>query len=204
MRNRFKIILSIIIVLILLFLIVLVSLSFKSENINVQHKVLDRIDEYNYTLKDRDTDVMKSVFENLRNTLSEKNINEELYAEYLSELFIIDLFTLNNKDNKYDVGGKEYILPEVLNNYILNVENTLYKYIVDINSDAREELPIVKNIEKDNIEEYSYTYNDLEYDGYKVNLTWEYEKDLGYSKNGEIILIKKDNKLYVVSFKGVE
>lgn len=204
MRNRFKILLSIIVILIILFVIVLISLNFQSNTKKVEHKTLDRIEDYNYALKDRDTEIMQKVFNNLKDTLSESEVNYKKYAEYLSEIFIIDLFTLNNKDNKYDVGGKEYVLPEVLDNYVLNVEDTLYKYIVDKNSEDREELSIVKSITKENIEDTKYTYNNKEYNGYKINLSWDYEKDLDYPEKGEIILIEKDNKLYVVSYKGVE
>lgn len=204
MRNRFKILLSIIVILIILFVIVLISLNFQTGKNNVEHKILDRIENYNYTLKDRDTELMQEVFNNLKNTLDAKEIDYEKYAEYLSELFIIDLFTLNNKDNKYDVGGKEYVLTEVLENYILNVEDTLYKYIVDINSEDREELPIVKSITLDNIEDTYYKYDNKEYNGYKIYLSWEYIKDLEYPEKGEVILIKKDNKLYIVSYKGVD
>lgn len=204
MRNRFKILLSIIVILIILFVIVLISLNFQTGKNNVEHKILDRIENYNYTLKDRDTELMQEVFNNLKNTLDAKEIDYEKYAEYLSELFIIDLFTLNNKDNKYDVGGKEYVLTEVLENYILNVEDTLYKYIVDINSEDREELPIVKSITLDNIEDTNYIYDNKEYNGYKIYLSWEYIKDLEYPEKGEVILIKKDNKLYIVSYKGVD
>lgn len=204
MRNRFKIMLSIIIVLIILFVLVLISLNFQTENKEPLYKVLDEINNYKYTLKDRDTNIMKDVFNNLKYTLSESEIDYELYAEYLSELFIIDLFTLNNKDNKYDVGGKEYVLPEVLDNYILNVEDTLYKYIVDINSEDRDELPIVSGITKNKIEDTKYTYNDIEYNGYIVSLSWEYEKDLEYPIEGLVTLIKKDDKLYIVSYEGVE
>ena len=203
MRNRFKIILSLIFIIILVLLILLLSLSFKSEDNTPEYKTLDKINSYGYTLQDRDTKLMKEVFDKLKNTLNEDEVNYSLYAEYLSELFIIDLFTLNNKDNKYDVGSLEYVYEENLENYKLNVEDTLYKYIVDINSEDRGELPIVSNIEKVSLEEIDYTYNDV-YDAYKVKLSWDYEKDLGYPILGEVTLIKKDNKLYVVSFKGVE
>ena len=204
MRNRFKIVLIIIVILIIFLGLLLISLNFQTNNKKTLHKVLGRIDNYNYTLKERDTLIMKEVFNNLKNTLDSEEVNYELYAEYLSKLFIIDLFTLNNKDNKYDVGGKEYILPDILDNYILNVEDTLYKYIVDISNKDRDELAIVKSITKNKIEEIKYIYNKIEYDGYKVQLSWDYEKDYGYPIKGEIILIKKDDKLYIVSYKGVE
>lgn len=203
MRNRFKISLGIIICLIFLFIILFVSTKFYVKNDTPIYKTLDTIINYNYTLQDRDNLLMKDIFGNLKSVLETEEIDYELYAEYLSELFIIDLFTLNNKDNKYDVGSIEYVFPNVLNNYILNVEDTLYKYIVDISSEQRKLLPIVNKIEKNNLEKIKYNYNNKDYDGYKILLSWDYEKDFGYPKNGEVILIKENNKLYVVSYKGV-
>jgi len=203
MRNRFKVILSIILVFIIFFIVLLVSLSFKHED-KIVYKTLDTIDNYNYTLQDRDTKLMEEVFKKLKEVLENDEIDYKLYATYLSELYIIDLFTLDNKDNKYDVGSLEYVYSDIRENYILNVEDTLYKYIVDISSDDREELPIVSEILEKNIEETTYTYNEIEYDAYIVSLSWNYVKDLGYPTKGEIIIIKDNNKLFVVSYKGVE
>ena len=42
------------------------------------------------------------------------------------------------------------------------------------------------------------------YEAYKVSLNWEYEKDNKYDKKGIVTLIKKDNKLYVVTYEGVK
>lgn len=204
MRNRFKIILSIIFVLILLALIILLTLSFKPENTKKEYKVLDSIKDYDYTLRDRDYELTKNIFSSLKDVLNEDEVDYELYAEYLSKLFIVDLFTLDNKENKYDVGGIDYVYNEIKDNYRLNVEDTLYKYIIDKNSEDRETLSIVSKIEKTNSENTTYVYNNKEYNAYKINLSWDYEKDMGYPKNGEIILIKDNKKLYVVSYKGVE
>ena len=52
-------------------------------------------------------------------------------------------------------------------------------------------------------EKTTYSYDNKEYAAYKINLTWEYVSALGYDKKGEVGLIEKDNKLYIVSSKGV-
>jgi len=204
MRNRFKIILWVIFILILIFLLVLISINLDMGSKSPEYKIIDNITDYNYTLEERDPIIMQEVFDNLKNVLDKDPINKEQYAEYLSKLFIIDLFTLNNKNNKYDVGGIEYVVLESQENYRLNVEDTLYKYIIDINSEEREELPVVKSINKESIEEITYIYKEEEYEAYKIILTWDYENDFDYDKKGEIVLINKDNKLYVTSYKGVE
>ena len=203
MRKRFKVALTIITILIIIMGVTLVSFKLQeSSSKNSNYKEINSIPGYGYTLEDRDTLLMQENFEKLKDVLSKKEIDYEKYAEYLSKLFIIDLFTLNNKDNKYDVGSTEYVFPLVLDNYKLNVEDTVYKYIIDINNSSREIYAIVKSIELENIEDVTYKYNDVEYSGYEVELKWNYEKDFGYDNNGKLILINDNNKLYVVSYKG--
>ena len=204
MRKRFKYILRIIFILIILAIIVLVLLQFKGKNTSTQkYKEIDVIKGYNYELEDRDTKLMQDVFKKLKKELSKDDIDYNLYAEYLSELFIIDLFTMNNKDNKYDVGSSEYILDDAKENYIINVEDTIYKYLVE-KSNRKEEYPIVKSITKETIENTDYKFNDETYEAYKVTLEWEYEKNNKYDKKGIVMLIKKDNKLFVVAYEGVK
>lgn len=206
MRKRFKVILTIIFILILLVGITLVSLQFQSPSSQKEeYKEIDSIKDYGYVLEDRDTLLMQDKFEKLKEVLNKDEVDYNLYAEYLSELFIIDLFTISNKDNKYDVGGLEFVLPDVQENYRINIEDTIYKYIVDKNISKRDEdYPKVINISKYSLEKIEYTFNEIKYPAYKIILNWEYEKDLGYDTIGEVILLKRDNKLYVVSYKGVE
>ena len=52
---------------------------------------------------------MKENFKELDKILSEETINYEKYAQVLSKLFIIDLYTIDNKKNMYDVGSLEYV-----------------------------------------------------------------------------------------------
>ncbi len=204
MRKRFKYILRIIFILIILSIIVLVLMQFKGKNTSEpKYREIDTIKGYNYELEDRDTELMQDVFKKLKKELSKDDIDYDLYAEYLSELFIIDLFTMNNKDNKYDVGGIEYILDDVRENYQINVEDTIYKYLVE-KGNRKEEYPSVKNITKENIEKSEYEFNKETYEAYKVTLSWEYEKDNKYDKKGMVTLIKKDKKLYVVTYEGVK
>lgn len=204
MRKRFKFILRIIFILIILTIIILILMQFKGKNENKpKYKEIDVIKGYNYELEDRDTKLMQDIFKKLKLELSKDIIDYNLYAEYLSELFIVDLFTMNNKDNKYDVGSSEYVLDDVKENYLINVEDTIYKYLVEKNN-RKEEYPIVKSITKETIENTEYKFNNETYEAYKVTLNWEYENDNEYDKKGIVTLIKKDNKLFVVTFEGVK
>lgn len=145
-----------------------------------------------YVLYKRDTELYKEVFTNLKEVL-DNEVDYEKYAEYMSELFIIDLYTLNNKDNKNDVGGVQFLYDSIKDNFILNASGTMYKYISEL-----KEKPEVKSIELKNIEENKYKINDKEYNGYKVSLNWEYVEDYNYDKSCVIYLINENDKLYIV------
>ncbi len=204
MRRKFKILLGVILFLIILVTIIYLAITFMPKAKIRDYKEIDKIEGYSYVLEDRDTSLMQENFAKLKEVLKEKEVDYKLYAEYLSKLFITDLFTLDNKDSKYDAGGTNYVFPSVLENYELNVTDTLYKYLESKENRAKEKYPIVSNINLLSIEEGNYTYNKNEYKSYIVNLEWSYEKDLGYYTKGEVVLIENDSHLYVVSFKGVE
>ena len=172
----------------------------RKENVFIKHvDNKETIKGFNYVLLDKDLDIYKSEFKKLKTNLESKDINYKDYAESISKMFIIDLYSLNEKENMYDIGGSEFIYPDNVENYNLNVENTLYKYMEDKNNGKRtQELPTVKNVVINSNEETKYKIEDTEYDGYKINLDIEYIKDLEYDKSAEITLIKKDKYLYIV------
>ena len=203
MKKKYKNLLKIIIVLIIIIIIVMVSkFLFGKEKVKNNVKVIDSIVDFSYTLDERDTKLMKDTYEELKKVLKEKDIDYEEYAKVLSKLFVIDLFTMENKINKYDIACLEYVYPDNLDNYKLNVEDTLYKLLEDNTyGKRRQSLPIVNKVEVTNIEESNYTINEENVDSYVVSLNWEYVTDLGYDKNATLTLVKKENKLYVVEYK---
>lgn len=204
MKKKYKRILIIILIVVLLaiisFVIYKILLNNKTEEEVVN--VVDSISEYGYNLDDRDTELMKSVYEELKNILNSDEIDYELYASALAKLFVIDLFTMDNKINKYDVGGSEYVYPDALENFKLNVEDTLYKHMENNSSGKRkQDLPEVSSIEVLSNETDEYTIGENSFDSYIVNLSWQYVSDLGYDNNALITLINLDNKLYVVEYE---
>ena len=133
--NFFKIIVTIVIVGVIIF-IFYTKYPFKNN-----HKV-DDIRGYHYAIENRDSKLMKDNFALLKDVLLSQEIDYEKYAEYLSKLFVIDLYTLSNKNNKYDIGGTEYVYPDNVNSYKLKAQDTLYKYLE--NKDERKQnLPTV-------------------------------------------------------------
>lgn len=191
-----------IVIAILLIISFLVYKLLKNNNTNDNIKVVDSIEKYGYNLDDRDSALMKSKYEELKKVLNSDKIDYEEYAKILAELFIIDLFTLNNKINKYDVGSAEYVYPDSIENFKLNVEDTIYKHMEN-NSDGKrkQDLPEVSGSNITAINTGEFLIDDENYDSFIVELNWDYVKDLGYDDNATITLINLDNKLYVVEYE---
>jgi len=165
---------------------------------------IDEIEGWGYKLETNATVLIKREFSNLKTTLLAEEIDEELYAKFLARIFIADLYTLSNKQNKYDVGGVQFVFPDKQENFKLNVQNTLYRYLEDDTGNRTQELPYVKAIETISIEEIKFTIDEEEFEAFKVILEWEYAEDLGYDVKGEIIVIKGEKLFYVVQFKPIK
>ena len=163
------------------------------------NRTMDIIEGYNYAIENRDSTIMKENFESLKEVLSSSEIDYEKYAELISKLFIIDLYTLSNKENKYDIGGFEYVYPENVSNYKLKVQDTLYKYI-ESKDKRKQKLPTVSSIKLEDIKQATYEYQEKEYEAYDLTLSWEYKEDYGYDTKANLILMKDNNFLYVVEF----
>ena len=164
--------------------------------------VVDSIGLYGYTLEKTDTKLYENYFKELSKILNEKTIDYEKYAEYLSKLFIVDTFTLNNKLASTDIGGTEFMHPDLKENFKENMGNNMYRNIeVNLDGKRQQELPIVKDVTIDTIKEDKVKYNDKEYDGYIIKANIEYEKDLGYQTEIELTIIKDDKILYIIKGK---
>ena len=201
MSKKKKVLLIIIIVLLLAAggLVVYKYFFQKDEVIVKETKSLDSIKGFDYKLEDRDTKLYKEEFDTLKKNLEGDEIDYEAYAESVAKMFIIDLYTIDNKINKYDVGSLEFVHPDALENYKLNVEDTLYKYVADNTSlDRDQELPEVASIEVTDFQEDTFELNDEEVDCYVVQLSFSYVEDLGYDDNAKVIIVRQDDKLYVV------
>lgn len=207
MKRKYRRVLLFFLILFIICIIIILMVKF-FHNLNTSSKkinVVDSVENYDYVLEDRDTVLYKNLFNELKTLLKEDSINQEKYAELVSKLFVVDLFTLDNKLSKYDVGGIDFVYPDNLDNYKLDVEETLYKTIVN-NADGkrRQNLPIVKDISLESIEKGTFKIKDQEQDSFICKLSWKYEKDDGYEDNAIITLVTKDKKMYIVEYKKAE
>lgn len=160
---------------------------------------LDTIDRYGYILEDRDTKLYKEKYDELKKVLQEKEIDYRKYASLISELYIIDLYTIDNKTNMYDVGALEFVYEPSQDNFALKVRDTIYKYVEDnTNGKRAQKLPQVKSIEVEDIVDAKLEIEEEKYDGYAVKLSWEYIEDLGYDTSAKVEIIKKEDKLFII------
>lgn len=205
MRKRYKIGLIIISVLLVGVIGIGVLKIFHSDEKKVEEpnvsSIISNINNYGYTLDDRDTDYMKELFKELETILNESEVDYQAYAETLAKLFVIDFYTLDNKINKYDVGSLEYILSSSVDMFRQKAVDTIYRDILDNTyRDRIQDLPEITNVNIINTEEVTYTLNDEEVDAIKITMNYEYKEDLGYDTEGTIYLVRNANKLEVASY----
>lgn len=169
----------------------------------VEVKVLDSLDDYGYTLSDKDTELFKGEYNILKDLLNEKEIDDEKYATQVAKLFVIDLYTISTKVNKLDIGGSEYYYLDKVTMFEKKVMDTLYYHLEDNTyGDREQELPEVKKIEVLSIEETEYKIGEKEKDAYLVQVEWEYVEDMGYDTEASIVLCKEDGvRISVVDFQ---
>lgn len=207
MKKKYKKIIAVlVIILVLVFGAFAYYKFFKSKPVDTpikEVKVTNTIENYGYNLEDRDTALYKEKYEKLKDILSQEEYDKDEYIKTISEMFIIDLFTIDNKISRYDVGGVEFMYSKAQASFKASVENSLYKTVEnDLEDNRTQQLPVVSSIEVTNYETTTYEMPDKTIvDGYKVNLSWQYEKDLGYDDTGVLIVIPDDNKMGVAFYK---
>lgn len=168
-------------------------------------KILNTIKEYGYQLKDTKSKRYKEMFAELETILKANKVNEEEYVKKISEMFIYDFYSLDDKVAKTDVGGVDFIYQPILNNFLENAENTYYKYVEsNIYNDRKQQLPIVDEITIDNVDTEEYAYEKTKDEkAYKVNVSWTYTKAdyEDYQNKATLVFIHDGKKLSLVELK---
>ena len=165
-------------------------------------QVTNSIDKYGYTLEDRDTELFKKNFEELKELLNQEDYDKEEYLKLISKLFIIDLYTINNKLSRYDVGGLEYVYSGAVTSFKSVAQNSIYKTVENnLDGTRKQELPEVESVEITDVSEYSFEMPDeSKEDGYRVKVSWTYKEKMGYDNSATLVLIKDGEKYGVVYF----
>lgn len=163
----------------------------------VKPEVVDKLDDYGYTLEKDATKLDKELFNELKKVLNAEEVNEEEYASLIARMLVADFYNLNNKISKNDIGGVQFIIEDYKNNFILEASETVYKYIeLNVYNDRTQELPIVTDSTIKSINTTTYKYKDIsDSKAYKAVVNVSYEKDLGYPKEVTVVMIHdKDNE----------
>lgn len=160
-------------------------------------------DEYNYVLYGHKSDLYKEYFAKLKEELLKDEVNEEEYAKLISELFVIDFYSLNDKTTNTDVGGLDFIYEEMKENFVLKATDTIYKYVEsNVYGDRKQELPKITGVEVKSITKSEISYDDVKDEqGYVVVINATYEKDIGYPKEITLSIVHKEKKLYIIEVK---
>lgn len=173
------------------------------EQPTVEVKVMNEIPDFGYKLDDRDSELFKEKFNELKELLEQENYEKESYVSLVAQLFIIDLYTIQNKISKYDVGGLEYVYEPARESFKSVVMDSIYKTVINnIDKKREQNLPIVSSVSVQSVKSDMYTLpDDTKKEAYLVSLKWEYEQDYDYDTSGTVSIIVNDKKMDVVSFE---
>lgn len=202
-RRRLFIGLIIILLIILGFLL---YKTFKPSTKEVKEtKIVSHIENYGYKLKENKPKAYKDLFKELEDILNKETVDEKAYVSKVSELFIYDFYSLDDKEAKTDIGGVDFVYNSILANFLQNAQNTYYKYVEsNIYGNRSQNLPVVKDIKENSVEQITFAYNDQNDEkAYKVNVSWDYTETAfsNYQKSANLIWIHDDNKLSLVELQ---
>lgn len=159
------------------------------------------LEEYDYYIPSNTTEYEKTLFEELKNILSNENIDNDAYANTIAKLFISNLFTLNTKNSSSDITSSQYVYDDYEETFKIMVKDTIYANIeLNLAGKRTQVLPIVTNVEITSVERKSFSLNKIVIDkeAYYIKTNISYEKDLNYPKEYNIVLVKNNNLLQVV------
>ncbi len=192
--------LLIVVILIILILGGLYLLNFGKKPEKIKSKITKTIENYNYNLYDNSTKNYKDLFDELSKVLSSDTVDEKKYVELISKMFIIDFYTLSNKTTNMDIGGLQFVHKDVVDNFKEKATATIYKFVeTNIYGDRKQELPKVKEVTIERIEQKNFKYNKTsDSNAYFVKVNWAYEKDLRYETSKNLIFVHDDKALSLV------
>lgn len=173
----------------------------KPEKEQFKLNVLDTISEYDYKIDNRDSELFKKEFEELKVILTASSIDYKAYSEKVARMFIIDLYSIDSALNKYDVGATIFYHSGKKTMFETKVKDKLYDLVEDDSyGDRKQKLPLVKEMNTLSIEEGTYDLDGTKVDAYIVTLSWKYEEDLGYDNEGTVIVVDDGIKKAVVHY----
>ena len=166
--------------------------------------------DYGYSLTDLDSEYYKEEFGKLKEILTAETVDETAYIEQLARCFTVDLYSLNTKLNKNDIGGLEYVYTKIQDDYAKQVMYNIYDSIISIDNRGNKKYPEVKSVsvvkkeakEGDTSLPYEeinyYLSKDKKVTGYLVKLDITYDDSNKAAEKVSVVIIKEDDKKYSV------
>ena len=168
-------------------------------------KIVSEVSKFDYKLKENKSTTYKNMFKELKEILKEEPVNEEAYVKKISEMFIYDFYSLNDKAAKTDIGGVDFVYQPILDNFLTNAEDTYYKYLEsNIYNERKQSLPVVSNITIGEVVQTPFAYGEnTDNNAYVVKATWSYTDDQfsSYQKNATLVFIHDGIKLSLVELQ---
>ena len=99
---------------------------------------------------------------------------------------------MNNKVNKYDIGGNEYFHEGQRTMFEQKVIDTLYSSLLDNTyGDRKQELPEVSEVEILSNTESTYKLDNNEVKAHVITLNISYVTDMGYDKEATVTVCQE-------------
>ncbi len=168
-------------------------------------KIVNQVEKYDYKLKENKSKKYKELFKELKKNLENEPVEEEEYVKKITEMFITDFYTLDDKMTKSDVGGVDFLHKDVVENFLVNAEDTYYKYLESNLYDNRNQnLPEVEEVTINSVTKSPYTIgSNTDENAYKVEVSWTYTKSdfSTYQSSATLIFVHDDIKLVLVELQ---
>ena len=202
-RKPKKLLIFIIVCIVLLIAAITSYFVFFRESDVKEAKVVSKIDKYGYSLKSNKSKKYKELFSELDKVLSAKNVDEKKYAKIITKMFIVDFYSLSDHITKTDVGGVDFVHPDALENFVVNEEDTIYKYVEsNLYGQRKQKLPEIEDVKIGKVTQGEYAYNDtVDEKAYTVTATWTYKDSSiakGYQTKANFIYVHDGKKLQLV------
>ncbi len=202
-RKLFITLLILILAILLVFFAINIGKDNKDEN---KKKIVDEIKQFSYTVSETDTKLFKDKFKELKTVLGKKEIDNKEYAKLISELFVIDFYTLDNKNTKNDVGGVQFVYESHKTDFVDKARNSIYKQVKsNLDNDRVQSLPEVSGVEVSSVEDIvpstvleSDDFKDVtEATAYEIKLSWTYKNNDDFQDEATIVVVKDGEKLSI-------
>ena len=202
--NRKKLIVTILVIILAILLVVFALTNGREDDKKV--KVVDEIKKFSYVVSESDTQLFKDKFKELKKVLSSKEVDNKEYAKLISELFVIDFYTLDNKNSKNDVGGVQFIYDSYKTMFVDKARDGIYKQVKsNLDNNRHQTLPYVETVEVTSIEEVvpskifeSDDFKDItDAEAYEINISWTYRNNDDFQTKATIVVVKDKDKLSI-------